>query len=66
MKSMLKEFLRKINPDFLHWGTICCQDGLRADFCPFDEAIAVAIGEENGRKDAGTHPAGPVQALCTA
>jgi hypothetical protein len=47
-------------------GTRCCRDGLRADFCPFDEAIAVAIGEENGQKDARKHPAGLVQALCAA
>jgi len=44
----------------------CCQNGLRADFHPFDKAIALAIGEENGREDAVKHPAGLMQALCAA
>jgi len=43
-----------------------CRDGLRADFRPFDKAIAVAIGEENGRKGATKDPAGLMQALCAA
>jgi len=44
----------------------CCQEGLRADIRPFDKPIAGSIGAENGRIDAGKHPAGLMQALCAA